>query len=122
MSSEQPWIFTEFKERRDWDISSRERLDMVGKLTEYGLEHWGSDLMGVNTTRRFVCEALSFQHRYVPVGLLDHFPIHMNDRAHPYKGRDALEVSLVPSLCSQCQMRSTTDVDMPITRIDFTLE
>jgi tRNA-dihydrouridine synthase 3 len=90
--SAQPWIFTELKERRDWDISSRERLDMVGKLTEYGLEHWGSDIMGVNTTRRFVCEALSFQHRYVPVGLLEHLPIQMNDRAYPYKGRDSLEV------------------------------
>lgn len=87
-----PWIFTEIKERRDWDISSRERLEMVGKLASYGLEHWGSDIMGVNTTRRFLCEALSFQHRYVPVGLLESFPVRLNDRAFPFRGRDSLEV------------------------------
>ncbi|KWU45236.1 FMN-linked oxidoreductase [Rhodotorula sp. JG-1b] len=89
-----PWIFTELKERRDWDISSRERLDMIGKLCNFGLEHWGSDQMGTNLTRRFVCEAMSFTHRYVPVGLLERLPTHMNERAFPYKGRDELETLL----------------------------
>lgn len=86
-----PWIFTEIRERRDWDISSRERLDMVRQYAEYGLTHWGSDTQGVNTTRRFLCEMLSFTHRYVPVGLLDHVPIRMNDRPPPFGGRDPLE-------------------------------
>ena len=90
---------------------------MIGKLVDYGLEHWvrlsslslrtfplnltrstpsqqGSDQMGVNHVRRFVCESMSFTHRYVPIGLLEHFPISMNDRPMPYKGRDELEVSL----------------------------
>lgn len=89
-----PWIFTEIRERRDWDISSRERLDMIGDLAKFGLEHWGSDTMGVNTTRRFLCEALSFQYRYVPVGLLERLPARMNDRPYPFKGRDDLETLL----------------------------
>lgn len=89
-----PWIFTEFKERRDWDISSRERLDMVAKLVDYGLEHWGSDQIGVNHVRRFVCEALSFTHRYIPVGLLERLPVQLNQRAYPYQGRDELETLL----------------------------
>ncbi|KAG0145307.1 hypothetical protein CROQUDRAFT_706719 [Cronartium quercuum f. sp. fusiforme G11] len=92
-----PWIFTEIKERRDWDISSRERLDQIGKLASFGLEHWGSDTQGVNTTRRFVCEALGFQYRYVPVGLLERLPARINDRPYPFKGRDELETLLASS-------------------------
>lgn len=87
-----PWIFTELKERRDWDISARERLDMVSDLARFGLEHWGSDTLGVNTTRRFMCEALSFNYRYIPVGILERLPAKMNDRPYPFKGRDELEV------------------------------
>ncbi|KAG2134108.1 hypothetical protein DEU56DRAFT_871874 [Suillus clintonianus] len=78
-----PWIFTEVKEHREWDISSRERL-----------HHFGTDTTGVNTTRRFLCEALSFQYRYVPIGLLERLPAKINDRAPAFKGRDELETLL----------------------------
>ncbi|KAG1861151.1 hypothetical protein DFJ58DRAFT_264513 [Suillus subalutaceus] len=89
-----PWIFTEVKEHREWDISSRERLQLIGKFTEFGLSHFGTDTTGVNTTRRFLCEALSFQYRYVPIGLLERLPARINDRAPAFKGRDELETLL----------------------------
>ncbi|RUS27970.1 hypothetical protein BC938DRAFT_482504 [Jimgerdemannia flammicorona] len=38
-----PWLFDEIKSRRHWDISSRERFDILRKFSDYGLEHWGSD-------------------------------------------------------------------------------
>ena len=89
-----PWLFTEIKERRDWDISARERLDMFRNFAEYGLSHWGSDTHGVNTTRRFMCEMMSFTHRYVPTGLLEFLPARMNDRPPMFRGRDELETLL----------------------------
>ncbi|UZJ57514.1 hypothetical protein CBS101457_006834 [Exobasidium rhododendri] len=89
-----PWLFTEIKEKRDWDISSRERLDLIRQLTSYGLTHWGSDTQGVNTTRRFVCDSLSFTHRYIPLGILEHVPVKLNERPPVYKGRDELETLL----------------------------
>ncbi|KAH7911450.1 hypothetical protein BJ138DRAFT_1179548 [Hygrophoropsis aurantiaca] len=89
-----PWIFTEVKERREWDISSRERLELIGKYAEYGLSHFGTDTAGVNTTRRYLCEALSFQHRYLPIGLLERLPGRINDRAPAFRGRDELETLL----------------------------
>ncbi|PVG01600.1 FMN-linked oxidoreductase [Serendipita vermifera] len=92
-----PWIFTEIKERRDWDISSRERLDLIRKFAEFGLCHFGTDTPGVNTTRRYLCEALSFMHRYVPIGILEVLPPQINDRAPTFRGRDELETLLARS-------------------------
>ncbi|XP_043709605.1 tRNA-dihydrouridine(47) synthase [NAD(P)(+)]-like isoform X3 [Telopea speciosissima] len=86
-----PWIFTEIKEQRHWDISSTERLNILKDFAHFGLEHWGSDNKGVETTRHFLLEWLSYTHRYIPVGLLDVIPQKLNWRAPSYFGRNDLE-------------------------------
>ena len=64
------------------------------QFAEFGLSHWGSDTQGVNITRRFLCEALSFQHRYIPIGLLERLPPKLNERPPAYRGRNELETLL----------------------------
>lgn len=86
-----PWIFTEIKEQRDWDISASERLDIVRQFVQNGLEHWGSDSIGVENTRRFLLEWLSFTHRYIPCGLLEVLPQRSNWRPSAFVGRSDLE-------------------------------
>ncbi|EQC31521.1 hypothetical protein SDRG_10695 [Saprolegnia diclina VS20] len=86
-----PWLPTEIKERRHYDISSSERLDILKDFVKCGLEHWGSDAKGINRTRRYLLEWMSFLCRYVPVGILEQLPQRINDRPMPYYGRNDLE-------------------------------
>ncbi|KAL3898343.1 MAG: hypothetical protein SGCHY_002805 [Lobulomycetales sp.] len=89
---QKPWIFQEIKEKRVIDMRSSQRFDMLKEFVNYGLEHWGSDTVGVHKTRRFLCEWLSHLYRYVPVGLLEEgYAQAMNHRPPPYTGRDELE-------------------------------
>ncbi|KAK1571657.1 hypothetical protein Q3G72_020819 [Acer saccharum] len=86
-----PWIFTEIKEQRHWDISSGERFNILKDYVRFGLQHWGSDKKGVETTRHFLLEWFSYTFRYVPVGLLEVIPQRLNWRPPSYFGRDDLE-------------------------------
>eukprot|EP00656_Telonema_subtile_P001021 TRINITY_DN10486_c0_g1_i2.p1 TRINITY_DN10486_c0_g1~~TRINITY_DN10486_c0_g1_i2.p1 ORF type:complete len:596 (+),score=174.11 TRINITY_DN10486_c0_g1_i2:179-1966(+) len=89
-----PWIFTEIKECRHWDISSHERLDYLSRFVNYGLEHWGSDDKGIQTTRRFLLEWMSFTHRYIPVGILGVEAARINWRPPRFTGRNDLETMM----------------------------
>jgi tRNA-dihydrouridine synthase 3 len=86
-----PWLFTEIKERRHWDISSSERFDILKEFTHNGLEHWGSDAQGVEKTRYFLLNWMSLLSRYIPVGLLERVPIRIGQKAPQFIGRNDLE-------------------------------
>ncbi|KAF7961073.1 hypothetical protein EAE96_000740 [Botrytis aclada] len=89
-----PWLFEEIEKGQVLDKSASERLQYVEKFTRYGLEAWGSDEIGVGQTRRFLLEWLSFAHRYVPAGILEHLPPSLQDRPPAYRGRNDLETLL----------------------------
>lgn len=95
-----PWIFQEIKEQRHIDISSAERFDMLKKYVNYGLEHFGSDIKGVENTRKFLLEWQSFLYRYVPYGVLERPPQKINERPDAYMGRDDLETLMASSQSS----------------------
>ncbi|KAL8691477.1 MAG: hypothetical protein Q9218_003304 [Villophora microphyllina] len=89
-----PWVFEEIEKGQYLDRSATERLGLVEQFVKYGLETWGSDEMGVGTTRRFLLEWLSFAYRYVPVGILEHLPPSLQDRPPAWRGRNELETLL----------------------------
>ncbi|KAH6650898.1 tRNA-dihydrouridine(47) synthase [NAD(P)(+)] [Chaetomium tenue] len=86
-----PWVFEEIEKGQYLDKSSSERLTYIEKFVRYGMEAWGSDELGLNYTRRFLLEFLSFFCRYVPIGLLERLPPNLNERPPAYRGRDDLE-------------------------------
>ena len=89
-----PWIFEEIEQGQYLDKTATERLSIIEQYVRYGLETWGSDEVGVGTTRRFLLEWLSFAHRYVPVGIMEHLPPSLQDRPPAWKGRNELETLL----------------------------
>lgn len=97
-----PWIFKEIKEEAHFDISGKERFEMLQKYVNYGLLHWGSDTKGVESTRRFLLEWMSFLHRYVPYGLLVNPPQKIQQRVEhdTYLGRDDIETLMASNKSS----------------------
>lgn len=89
-----PWLFEEISANQYLDKSATERLGYIEKFVRNGLEYWGSDEIGVGTTRRFLLEWLSFSCRYVPIGLLEVLPPKFGDRPPAYRGRNELETLL----------------------------
>ncbi|XP_055542213.1 tRNA-dihydrouridine(47) synthase [NAD(P)(+)]-like [Wyeomyia smithii] len=95
-----PWVFQEIKEQKTLDPSSSERLEMLKRYVNYGLEHWGSDTKGVENTRRFLLEWQSFLYRYVPYGLQERPPQKINQRPEAFYGRDELETLMASPNCA----------------------
>jgi tRNA-dihydrouridine synthase 3 len=89
-----PWLFQEIKERRHIDIAASERLEIVRQFSQNALDLFGSDARGVANARRYLCEWLSFAHRYVPVGILERMPSHLHEKPAPWRGRNELETLL----------------------------
>ncbi|KAK0848436.1 tRNA-dihydrouridine synthase 3 [Friedmanniomyces endolithicus] len=89
-----PWIFEEIAQNQYLDKSASERLGYIEQFARNGLEYWGSDEIGVGTTRRFLLEWLSFSCRYVPIGILDELPPKFGDRPPAFRGRSDLETLL----------------------------
>ncbi|KAK6461807.1 tRNA-dihydrouridine(47) synthase [NAD(P)(+)] [Scheffersomyces coipomensis] len=89
-----PWIFEEIEAQQYLDKSASERLDMLKTFSNFAIEHWGSDEYGVGLARRFMCEFLSFTHRYIPIGILERLPPKINQRPPLWRGRNEMETLL----------------------------
>ncbi|KAK8016441.1 dihydrouridine synthase [Apiospora rasikravindrae] len=89
-----PWIFEEIEKGQYLDKSATERLGYIEKFCKFGMEAWGSDELGIGFTRRFLLEWLSFTHRYIPIGVLEHLPPSLQERPPAYRGRNELETLL----------------------------
>mmetsp|Transcript_31147 Transcript_31147/g.75292 ORF Transcript_31147/g.75292 Transcript_31147/m.75292 type:complete len:588 (-) Transcript_31147:43-1806(-) len=61
-----PWIFQEFNEGKDWDISLNERIEVYYALTKYMKDYFGDDDLGRGKTWKFLPWHFSFFSRYMP--------------------------------------------------------
>lgn len=62
-----PWIFREIKEGRTIALSATERLAMLRRYVELGLQHFGEDDHGRARVREFLLWHLEFFCRYRPL-------------------------------------------------------
>lgn len=89
-----PWIFEEVDAEQYLDKSATERLEYLRTFANFAVEHWGSDEYGIEVARRYLCEFISFTHRYIPVGILERLPPKLNQRPPKWRGRNELETLL----------------------------
>lgn len=96
-----PWIFTEIKESRYIDMTAAQRLELYREFVGYGLDHYGADARGIETTRKYLLEWMCFTCRYPPIGIferagerMDELRPRMNHRIPNTVGRDPLEMTL----------------------------
>ena len=72
----------------------------------------------MNTTRRYLCEALSFQYRYIPIGLLETLPAKINERAPAFRGRDELGAHSYYTSRSSCRDNQVAFVETLLASAD----
>lgn len=87
-----------------------QRSSLHSKLGRVSLTH----PQGVENTRTFLLNWLSFLHRYIPVGLLERLPSKINDRPPPFCGRSDLETLLASGgACHQLHLRGECVLTLP---------
>lgn len=59
-----PWIFQEFKDRKQWEPTLTDRIDVYYKLTTYMKDYFGSDELGRKKSWNFLPWHFSFFSRY----------------------------------------------------------
>lgn len=64
---------------------------MLRSFVSAGHEHFGTDVKGIENTRRYLLEWLSFTHRYVPVGLLEVQRVGIQMKSPAFYARSDLE-------------------------------
>ncbi|MGM9991846.1 MAG: tRNA-dihydrouridine synthase family protein [Candidatus Bruticola sp.] len=75
-----PWIFQEIRDKIDLDLSPKERAAIYLQLTNYMLEHFGSDAHGQRTVSNFLVWHFDLfsRYRYLPEE-----KYHQSSRQHP---------------------------------------
>ena len=61
-----PWLFTEAREGRVWDIDAEARVGLYRRYVELAVAHWGDDEHGRSRVREFLRWHLAFWCRYRP--------------------------------------------------------
>jgi tRNA-dihydrouridine synthase 3 len=61
-----PWLFTEARDGRVWDIDAEARVGLYRRYVELAVAHWGDDEHGHSRVREFLRWHLAFWCRYRP--------------------------------------------------------